>query len=170
MINQDHFQLLGLPERFETDLGALERGFRAIQSSVHPDRFVRAMDSERRMAMELSTRVNEAYRVLTSPIQRALYLCARHGVKVDTDRGAGLSGDFLEQQMQWRERLDQADADPDALAGLQTELAKAEALRIGEVQRLIDHDHNYAAAAELSREMMFIEKFRQSLEFAARAQ
>ena len=169
MINQDHFQLLGLPERFETDLSALERGFRAVQSSVHPDRFVRAMDSERRMAMQLSTQVNEAYRVLSNPIERAQYLCKRHGVSVDTDRGAGLSPDFLEEQMQWRERLDEGGNESQVIEELRVELADAQSRRVASLQQLIDHDGNYEAAAQLSREMMFIEKFRQSVESAARA-
>ncbi len=170
MINQDHFQLLGLPKRFETDLSALERGFRAIQSSVHPDRFVLAMDSERRIAMQLSTQVNEAYRVLASPIERAQYLCKLHGVAVDTDRSGGLNPDFLEQQLQWRERLDDAGHDAPSVGALRIELSSAQAQRVAEVRRLIDLEHDYAAAAQPIREMMFIEKFRRSLELAARAQ
>jgi molecular chaperone HscB len=112
MINQDYFQLMGLPERYQTDLDALERSFRSVQSSVHPDRFVRAMDADRRLAMQMSTQANEAFRVLVSPVERALYLCRRNGVPVDTDRGAGLNEAFLEDQMQWREQLDDARNDP----------------------------------------------------------
>ncbi len=170
MINQDHFQLLGLPQRFETDPEALERGFRAIQSSVHPDRFVRAMDSERRMAMQLSTQVNEAHRVLANPAQRALYLCRLKGVTVDTDRGTGLRPQFLEQQMAWRERLDEARDDAAAVQALGEQLALAQAARIAEVGQAIDHAGDYPRAAELAREMLFIEKFRHSMEMAARAQ
>jgi molecular chaperone HscB len=170
MINQDHFQLLGLPQRFETDAGALERGFRAIQSSVHPDRFVRAMDAERRMAMQLSTQVNEAYRILSDPAQRALYLCRLKGVTVDTDRGIGLRPQFLEQQMAWRERLDEVRDDADALRALGEQLALAQAARIAEVGDAIDRAGDFAKAAELAREMLFIEKFRHSMEMAVRAQ
>jgi molecular chaperone HscB len=169
MNNQDHFQLLGLPQRFETDLDALERGFRNIQSSVHPDRFVRAMDSERRMAMQLSTQVNEAHRVLVSPIERALYLCRLHGVATDTDRGAGLDLAFLTQQLEWREQLDEARGNLRALTDLREQLTQAQGDRIDEVQHLIDETHDYVRAAELAREMMFIEKFRHSLDAASRS-
>lgn len=168
MINQDYFQLMGLPERYQTDLDALERSFRSVQSSVHPDRFVRAMDADRRLAMQMSTQANEAYRVLASPVERALYLCRRRGAAVDTDRGAGLNQAFLEDQMRWREQLDEGRGDPVAMRQLQDLLEAAQSQRVNRVQQLIDVEADYAGAAEVARELLFIEKFRQSLLAAAR--
>ena len=62
--SRNHFELFGLPERFVVDADALERSYRALQSEVHPDRFAAAAETQRRLALQSSARVNEAYRAL----------------------------------------------------------------------------------------------------------
>ena len=79
---QSHFELFGLPPAFGLDGAALEKAYREIQSRVHPDRFAQAGDAERRASLQLTTRVNEAYRVLKDPVQRAKHLLELQGVDV----------------------------------------------------------------------------------------
>jgi molecular chaperone HscB len=171
MLNPDFFALFGLSERFDVDLDALGKAYRAIQSSVHPDRFVRAMDADRRLAMQMSTHANEAFRTLSDPVQRALFLCSRHGVVVDTDRGAGLSLDFLEQQMQWREWLDEASGSRDRgqIDGLRQTLEQTRREAIDQLHERLDLQADYRGAAQLARQLMFIDKFEVSVAAADRA-
>ncbi len=70
MINfqHNHFELFGLPQRFHLEAAQLEQAYRGIQSQVHPDRFVRASDTERRVSMQSATQVNEAYHTLKNPL------------------------------------------------------------------------------------------------------
>ena len=49
---------------------------------MHPDRFAHAGDAERRASLQWTTRVNEAYRTLKDPVQRAKHLLELHGVDV----------------------------------------------------------------------------------------
>ena len=67
-LNQNHFELFGLPARFAVDAAALEARYHELQREVHPDRFAAAPDPERRASMQLATRVNEAYQTLKSPL------------------------------------------------------------------------------------------------------
>ena len=67
----NHFDLFGLAPAFALESEALERSYREIQSRVHPDRFAHAGDAERRASLQWTTRVNEAYRTLKDPVQRA---------------------------------------------------------------------------------------------------
>jgi molecular chaperone HscB len=71
---RNHFELLGLPAQYAVDPARLEHGYRELQSQVHPDRFAAATEAERRVAMQWATRVNEAYRTLRNPLERARYL------------------------------------------------------------------------------------------------
>lgn len=169
-ITANHFALLGQPERFAVDRASLESAYRKVQSSVHPDRFVRAMDAERRIAMQLSAQANEAFQTLGDPVARALYLCRLQGVHVDTDRGAGLSLEFLEEQMRWRELLDDAReviddarAYADRLSKLRAELDSAWQSRVRRLEELIDGQRDFEAGAREARELMFVEKFKVSL-------
>ena len=77
---QNHFELFHLPQQFAVDLKALDQAYRDVQNQVHPDKFARSPDAEKRVAMQWATRANEAYQTLKSPLRRATYLCELHGV------------------------------------------------------------------------------------------
>ena len=103
-----HFDLFGLAPAYALESEALERSYREIQSRVHPDRFAHAGDAERRASLQWTTRVNEAYRTLKDPVQRAKHLLELHGVDVAFETNTAMPGDFLAQQMELRESLEEA--------------------------------------------------------------
>src|SRR5512134_1475347 len=105
-VMQSHFELFGLPAAFSVDGEALERSYRQIQSRVHPDRFAHAGDAERRASLQWTTRVNEAYRTLKDPVQRAKHLLELHGVDVAFETDTQMPTDFLMQQLELREELE----------------------------------------------------------------
>ena len=51
-----------------------------LQGEVHPDRYAAAGETEQRLALQSSARVNEAYQALKDPVARAQYLLSLHGV------------------------------------------------------------------------------------------
>src|SRR5262247_2506354 len=95
----------------------LEKAYREIQSRVHPDRFAHAGDAERRASLQWTTRVNEAYRVLKDPVQRAKHILELNGVDVAFETNTQMPSDFLLQQLELREELEGAIQKKDA-AGL----------------------------------------------------
>ncbi len=109
----DHFQLFDLPPRFALDMAALDSAYRSVQGQVHPDRFAAGTAAENRVAMQWATQANEAYRTLKSPLKRAAYLCERAGVPIDAESNTSMPTEFLMQQLQWREALDDARASSD---------------------------------------------------------
>jgi molecular chaperone HscB len=160
-LRKSHFELFGLPERFELDLAELQAAYRRLQAVVHPDRFASAGDTERRLAMQLATRVNEAYRTLAEPGRRAAYLCERHGVPLQADTNTSMAPDFLVQQMEWREALEDARGrrDPDALTGLSRVLCDHRGRLLREIADAIDRERDYRHAADAVRRWMFVDKF-----------
>jgi molecular chaperone HscB len=144
--SRNHFDLLGLPACFRIDAAALERAYRALQSDVHPDRHVGGTDAEKRLALQASARVNEAYRALQDPVARAEYLLHLRGVDVRTETDNALPVAFLTQQLERREDAEEAadsqdeprlaalvDAVRADAAGLQTEVEAA--LDAGDLER-----------------------------------
>src|SRR5437879_13019459 len=105
--SSSHFDLFGLTPRFQLDAVALERAYREIQARVHPDRFAHAGDAERRASLQWTTRVNEAYRTLKDPLQRARHLLELRGVDVAFETNTAMPADFLVQQMALRESLEE---------------------------------------------------------------
>ncbi len=104
-LTSSYFELFALPVSFDIDGAVLSERYRELQRAVHPDRFVNAADAERRLSMQLATRVNEGFRTLKDPLARARYLLELKGVALD-DTDTRLDGSFLMQQMELRERMD----------------------------------------------------------------
>ncbi|ARP94585.1 Fe-S protein assembly co-chaperone HscB [Bordetella genomosp. 13] len=163
MAADDHFSLFGLPARFELDAGALERAWREVAAQVHPDRYATASAAERRVAMQWAARANEAYRQLRDPLLRARYLCEQAGVDLQAESNTAMEPAFLMQQMEWREKLDEARDDPAAAAELRGELEQARAQMRGTLVELLDVRGDTAQAGLKVREWMFIERLAQEL-------
>ncbi|MCF6363072.1 MAG: Fe-S protein assembly co-chaperone HscB [Gammaproteobacteria bacterium] len=103
-LTSDYFKLFALPVSFDIDDKVLAERYRELQRAVHPDRFVNASDAERRLSMQLATRVNEGFRTLKDPLARARYLLEFKGVVLD-DTDTRLDSGFLMQQIELRERM-----------------------------------------------------------------
>jgi molecular chaperone HscB len=166
-IAQDHFSLFGLAPRFALDVDALEAAYRRIQAQVHPDRFATAGAAERRVAMQWATRANEAFRTLRTPLARAAYLCEQNGTPIAAETNTAMLAEFLHEQLDWRERLDEARGDAAALQILADEVAAAQSGVEEELAEALDRRHDYAAAAVLVRQLMFIERLRGEVRAAA---
>ena len=118
------FELFGVPARQAQDLAVLDARWKALQREAHPDRFADQGAAAQRLAMQWSVHINEAYQRLKNPLKRAAYLCSLRGVAIDAERNTAMPTQFLMQQMEWREALDEA-ADPAALERLHGEVLAA---------------------------------------------
>jgi molecular chaperone HscB len=105
----DHFARLGLERAHRMDRDAFEDAYRRRAAEVHPDRYVTEPASVQRLALEHSSALNEAYRVLRDPIRRAEYLVKLAGIDLDSSdprSGAPSPGQsFLIEMIERRERL-----------------------------------------------------------------
>ncbi len=158
----DDFTLFGLPERFALDRAALDARWRALQAQVHPDRFAADGAAARRAAMQWSVRVNQAYRRLRDPLERAAYLCELRGVPVGRHDNTAMPPQFLMQQMQWREALAEA-SDVVAVEVLADEVDAAQRQLLEQLRREIDEQADMAAAARTVRALMFVARFRDDI-------
>lgn len=158
-LHDDDFTLFGLPSRFLQDRAALDERWRSLQAQVHPDRFAAEGAAAQRVAMQWAVRVNEAYRRLKDPLQRAAYLCELRGVPIQADNNTAMPAAFLMQQMEWREALDEARGQA-AVEALDDAVAAHEKKLLAEVGRLLDEQHDAAAAAQQVRALMFVNRFR----------
>jgi molecular chaperone HscB len=156
---RNHFELFGLPAHYRVDTAALERAYRALQGDVHPDRHAAGSDAERRLALQSSARVNEAYAALKDPVERARYLLALEGVDALDETDTRLPFDFLERQLERRELADDAAGagDVPALEAVLEEIRRDATAREQELAALLDV-HDAAAARDRLRELKFLHK------------
>lgn len=166
----DHFSLFGLAPRFGLDAAALEGAYKRVQAQVHPDRYAAASAAERRVAMQWATQANEAYRTLRDDARRAAYLCERNGRAIDAESNTAMPAEFLMQQMQWREALDELRERGEGAAALLDEIGAARAQTVAELAAAIDGAQDYDRAAALVRQMMFIDRLLAEVRAVADAQ
>jgi len=98
----NHFEIFGLPVSFDINKDTLAQRYRDLQRAVHPDKYANAPDRERRLAMQKTVQINEAYQTLKNPLTRARYLLQLQGM--DENDGI-MDGEFLMTQMELREEI-----------------------------------------------------------------
>jgi molecular chaperone HscB len=158
-----HFELFGLPPAYDVDQTALDSRYRELQRTAHPDRFASATDSERRVSMQLATRINEGYRTLKDPLQRGRYLLELMGHRFDDERHTTSDAEFLMEQMELREELGEVRtaADPfAALAGIMERIVGDVDFLDGELRDRLAR-HNLDAAAESLVKMQFFRRLQE---------
>src|SRR5690606_7714718 len=162
-LQSSDFELFGLPEAFALDRAALDARWKELQREAHPDRFASADPALQRQAMQWSVRINEAYQRLKDPLQRGAYLCERRGAPIQAESNTAMPADFLMQQMQWREALEESDG-ADALDALADEVVQARSARIEALGRALDELGDASEAARQVRALMFVERFARDVE------
>jgi molecular chaperone HscB len=158
--SRNHFELLGLPASFAIDAAALDRAWRELQAEVHPDRHAAADDASRRLALQASARLNEAYRALKDPVERGRYLLHLRGVDAFDETDTRLPLDFLEAQLERRERAAEASeaGDVEALDDIVAEIRAESRERERELAHLLDGAGDGGLATAVLREMRFLVK------------
>jgi molecular chaperone HscB len=163
---RNYFDLFGLPQRFRFDPALLEQAYRRLQSEIHPDRFAAGTDQEKRMALQSSARVNEAYRALRNPVERAQYLLELHGIDAIRETDTQLPLEFLERQLERRENAAEAFAarDERALSAIVREVADEASVLEARLAQTFDAERAFAVARERVRELKFLSKLAADLE------
>jgi len=157
----NYFEFFSLPQQFEVDLKALENNYRKIQSDSHPDRFVTASASEKLISMQTATIANEAYLTLKSPSLRGAYLLGLSGIVAINEKNNQMPADFLMQQMEWREGVEDAEhaRDITALEQLLDEIAVEDK----QLQRTLSTQflqNQLTDATDSTRKLIFMDKVR----------
>ena len=114
-LTTNYFDLFELPIGYTVDSAQLASNYRKLQKELHPDRFVTSSEQERLYSMQMASRVNEGSRVLRNPIERARYMLELNGVDLGTGGETIRDTEFLMEQMELREELDEIGEDEERL-------------------------------------------------------
>ncbi|RPD62931.1 Co-chaperone Hsc20 [Lentinus tigrinus ALCF2SS1-7] len=119
--SMSYHEMLGVPYEpnpFVVNVPQLKNEFRAVQTVVHPDRWVARPPESQAIAAAMSSRVNEALHRLSNPLRRVEYILARegHGGE-ETDKLEDM--ELLMDVMEAREGLASAES-PDEVAEIRT--------------------------------------------------
>jgi molecular chaperone HscB len=162
-LQSDDFELFGLPQQFAQDRAAIDARWKELQREAHPDKFAAQGAAAQRVAMQWSVRINEAYQRLKDPLKRAAYLCELRGAPIEAENNTAMPAEFLMEQMEWREALDEASGEAD-LDKLNEQLNAARKQALQAIGQSLDAKNDPKAAAQQVRALMFIERFGSDVE------
>lgn len=160
-MNLSYFELFGLSPTFDIDLKVLESNYRKIQSESHPDRFVTASNAEKITSMQTATLANEGYLTLKSPGLRGAYLLGLSGIVAIDEKNNQMPADFLMQQIEWREAVEDAENAHNiaALENLLDDIG-AEAKNLQNTLSNQFKNNKLAEATDSTRKLIFMDKVR----------
>jgi molecular chaperone HscB len=123
--SSNFFELFSLPSGWQIDRGLLDARYRKLQQEFHPDRFASKGDVDKRLALQTTSLINQAYDTLKSPLKRAQYLLQLEDLDAAQETHITSDVQFLMQQIEFREALGDLNesADPmTAVDGMRTDV------------------------------------------------
>ena len=147
-----------MPVQFAQDAAVLDTRWKELQREAHPDKFAAQGGAAQRLAMQWSVRINEAYQRLKDPLKRASYLCELHGAPIQAETNTAMPTDFLMQQMQWREALDDAQTLQN-VEKIALQLNETVREQLSKLEQMIDAQKDFVAASGQVRSLMFTQRF-----------
>lgn len=156
-LTQNYFELFGFAESFEIDQDLLAEKYRALQSECHPDRFANASDQDRRISVQTTAYINEAYTTLKSDLKRSHYLLKLSDIEFNADTETSSDAEFLMQTMELHEQVEETDdaKNPlDALDVLTKKLKQQQQQLISQFSAQYDNN-DLKAAKETALKLQF---------------
>ncbi len=105
IFKQNYFEIFSQAISTEIDVAAIKEKNHELQLQVHPDRFVNSSDIDKRLAMQKTSLINEAFEILTNPVSRLQYMLSLKGVDMNAETDTAMDGAFLMEQMELREDI-----------------------------------------------------------------
>ncbi|WP_066966333.1 co-chaperone HscB [Microbulbifer sp. Q7] len=164
-LQQNYFEIFGLPVAYEVDRQALSKRYRELQQEFHPDRFAAKSEREQMLSMQYAAQINEANNTLKDPVARAAYLLQLAGVEISPEQTTA-DGEFLMQQMLLRERLEdvRGAADPEVeLESLEREASQLFTAQESAFSAALDAGALEAAKGALLK-LQFLAKLQRQIE------
>jgi len=149
------------------DLTVLSDRYRELQQIVHPDRFANSSEQEKRLSMQSSVLINEAYNTLKSPLSRIRYLLSLKGV--DASSGGSQDTTFLMEQIELREKLESVSSSTDPFAAIGSLMDDIDQRIQGQVEQITpllegSSDEQLMHAQGIYQKMQFLNKLQHDAE------
>ena len=160
------FALFDLPVAFQVDSALLNERYLALQKSLHPDNFSAASAQEQRLAIQKSAEINDALRILKDPIARADSIIALNtGETENPEEKSNNDIDFLMQQMEWRETLENIEnrQGTDELTAFAKEINQIRHAILSELSTALDAQQ-WDIARAITDKLRFIKKLQAEIE------
>lgn len=110
--------------QFDVSAAAIKQYYLKLQNMLHPDRFATRSSMERDYSNTQSALVNRAYKTLSDPLKRGMYMLGLHGFELDAEQTESTDSELLNEIFMMNFEVDDSD-DVEELREMQTHLMEA---------------------------------------------
>ncbi len=166
LFSLNYFEIFDVPVLVDVDMDRVNQLYRELQKTVHPDRFASDSEQARRIAMQQTSLINQAYQTLKDPVARAQYILKLRGMDINAETDTTMDAEFLMEQMEFRESLAEVRDTTDPLTRLDSMASELKQ----KLKSLMSNFSIHVSANELSqaredvRKMQFLVKAKKEVD------
>ena len=105
ILKQNFFELFNIDITIDVNRSELDKKVKILQDKFHPDRYVGSSDFEKRLALQISSHVNDGYKVLSDIVLRIDYILKINNFIQDESKTIN-DIDFIKEQIKYSELIE----------------------------------------------------------------
>lgn len=109
----NYFNILGIPKKLSIDTTELEKIYHDLSKKNHPDFFLNQGEDKYLDALEISSQVNQGYKILKDPLARVNYILELDAPQLLEERDKSVAPDLLMKVMEIQETIERYHEVPD---------------------------------------------------------
>ena len=127
ILKQNFFELFNIEISVDINKSDLDEKVKILQNNFHPDKFTNGSDFEKRLALQISSYINDGYKILGDIVLRVEYILKINNFNKDESTTINDIG-FLQEQIMYNELIESLEDNPeenvidDNLSGIKLKL------------------------------------------------
>ena len=105
ILKQNFFELFNIDITIDVNKSELDKKVKILQDKFHPDRYAGSSDFEKRLALQISSHVNDGYKVLSDIVLRIDYILKINNFIQDESKTIN-DIDFIKEQIKYSELIE----------------------------------------------------------------
>lgn len=102
ILKKNFFELFNIDIAVDINKSELDEKVKALQIKFHPDKFASGSDVEKRLALQLSSHINDGYKILSDIVLRIEYILKINNFVKDESKTIN-DASFLKEQIEYNE-------------------------------------------------------------------
>ena len=105
ILKQNFFELFNIDISVDINKSDLDEKLKILQNNFHPDKFTSGSDFEKRLALQISSYINDGYKILGDIVLRVEYILKINNFNKDESTTIN-DIDFLQEQIMYNELIE----------------------------------------------------------------
>ena len=105
ILKQNFFELFNIEILVDINKSDLDEKVKILQNKFHPDKFTNGSDFEKRLALQISSYINDGYKILGDIVLRVEYILKINNFNKDESTTIN-DIDFLQEQIMYNELIE----------------------------------------------------------------